>query len=170
MSTLHPQFTARVEGSPEFIFDLIADIPNYGRWLSGSDEFGGIRDVSPYPVCLGTTFLDAGPAGQWHCSVTGFDPPKYIAFHHTMRLKQGPVTASIDVHIQYTFEPVERATYVIRALDLTLQVPGLLKVAESLIMWAFRKENERILAELKRYVEAQPKQRQIRTIGSPEAP
>jgi len=47
---------------------------------------------------------------------------------------------------------------------------GLLKVAESVIMWAFRKENERILAELKRCVEAQPKQRQIRTIGTAEAP
>jgi hypothetical protein len=28
---LHPKFTARIEGSPEFIFDLIADMPNYGR-------------------------------------------------------------------------------------------------------------------------------------------
>jgi len=81
-----------------------------------------------------------------------------LAFHHTMLLKQGPLTANIDVHVRYTFKPVERATYVIRALDLTIQIPGLLKVAEPLVVWAFRKENGRILAELKRYVEAQPKQ------------
>jgi len=37
MSTSHPQFTARIEGSPETIFDLIADMPNYGRWLPGSE-------------------------------------------------------------------------------------------------------------------------------------
>jgi hypothetical protein len=39
-----------------------------------------------------------------------------------------------------------------------------------LVVYAFRKENVRILAELKRYVEAQPKQRDLKTIGTPEAP
>jgi ribosome-associated toxin RatA of RatAB toxin-antitoxin module len=50
MSTYRPQFTARIEGSPETIFNLIADMPNYGRWLPGSDVFGGTTLVSPYPV------------------------------------------------------------------------------------------------------------------------
>jgi hypothetical protein len=40
---------------PETIFELIADMPHYGRWLPGSDAFGGTTEVSPYPVCLGTT-------------------------------------------------------------------------------------------------------------------
>jgi hypothetical protein len=90
MSTSHPRFTARIEGDPKTIFDLIADMPNYGRWLPGSQAFGG-------------------------------------------------------------------TTSVIRDLDLTIQIPGLLKVAEPLVVSAFRKENVRILAEVKRYVEAQPK-------------
>jgi hypothetical protein len=60
----------------------------------------------------------------------GYDPPKHIGFHQTMLLKKGPLTANIDVHIRFTFEPVEGATSVIRALDLTIQIPGLLKVAE----------------------------------------
>ena len=71
-----------------------------------------------------------------------------------MLLKRGPLTANIDVHIRYTFEPVERATCVIHSLDLTIQIPGLLKVAEPLVVYEFRKENVRILAELKHYVEA----------------
>jgi ribosome-associated toxin RatA of RatAB toxin-antitoxin module len=50
MSTSHLQFTARIEGSPETIFDLIADMPNYGRWLPGSEAFGGTTEVSPYAV------------------------------------------------------------------------------------------------------------------------
>jgi hypothetical protein len=67
MSTSHPRFTARIEGSPETIFALIADMPNYGRWLPGSEAFGGTTEVSPYPVRLGTTYLDGdrrerGPA------------------------------------------------------------------------------------------------------------
>src|ERR1700675_5095047 len=39
--------------------------------------------------------------------------------HHAV--KRGPLTANIDVHIGYTLEPVERATCVIRDLDLTIQ-------------------------------------------------
>lgn len=116
---------------------------NYGRWLSSSEAFGGTRDVSPYPVRLGTTHLDAGPAGQSPGSVTGYDPPKHIAFHHTTLLKKGPLTANIDVHIRYKLEPVEGATCVIRDLDLTIQIPGLLKVAEPLVVYVFRKENVR---------------------------
>ena len=74
MATSHPQFTARIEGSPETIFDLIADMPNYGRWLPGSEAFGGTTEVSPYPVRLGTTYLDAGPLGQRPGSVTEYAP------------------------------------------------------------------------------------------------
>jgi hypothetical protein len=56
-------------------------------------------------------------------------------------------------------EPEEGATPVIRELDLRIQIPILLKVAEALVVAAFCKENVRILADLKRYVDAQPKQR-----------
>ena len=70
MSIYQPQFTALIEGSPESIFNLIADMPNYGRWLPGSEAFGGTTEVSPYPVRLSTTYLDAGPADQRPGSVT----------------------------------------------------------------------------------------------------
>lgn len=160
MSTSHPRFTVRIEGSRETIFEVIADMPNYGRWLPGSDAFGGTTQVSPYPVRLGTTYLDAGPAGQRPGSVTEYDPPHKIAFHHTMALKRGPLAADIDVHIRYTLQalergPSERATNVIRDLDLTIQMLGPLKFAKPFVVWAFRRENLRILTELKRHVEAQ---------------
>jgi uncharacterized protein YndB with AHSA1/START domain len=157
MSTTHPRFTARIDAPPEIIFDLIADMPNYGRWLPGSQAFGGTTQVSPYPVQLGTTYLDAGPAGQRPGSVTAYDPPRRIAFHHTMLLKQGPLKADIDVNVRYQLEPAEGGTFVIRELDLSIQMPALLKVAEPLVRYAFRRENVRILAELKRYVEARAK-------------
>jgi uncharacterized protein YndB with AHSA1/START domain len=155
VSTSHPQFTARIEGSRETIFDLIADMPNYGRWLPGSDAFGGTTRVSPYPVRLGTTYLDAGPAGERPGSVTEFDRPKSIAFHHTMLIKRGPLTANCDIHIRCTLEPDRGATMVSRVLDLTIEIPGPLRLVEPLVASAFRKENARILAELKRHVEAQ---------------
>ncbi len=157
MSTTHPRFTARIERPPEVIFDLIADMPNYGRWLPGSQAFGGTTHVSPYPVQLGTTYLDAGPAGERPGSVTAYDRPKAIAFHHTMAVKQGPLKGDVDVNVRYKLEPMDGATFVIRDLDLTIEMPGLWKLAEPLVRYAFRKENVRILAELKRYVEGQAK-------------
>jgi hypothetical protein len=67
------------------------------------------------------------------------------------------LNANIDVNVRYALAPVKRATPVFRDLDLTIQIPGLLKVAEPFVVYLFRKGNLRILAELKRYVEAQPK-------------
>jgi hypothetical protein len=55
-------------------------------------------------------------------------------------------------------------------IDGLVIIPGLLKVAEPLFVWEFRKENVGILAELKRYVEGQPKQCDLKTIGTREAP
>lgn len=71
-----------------------------------------------------------------------------------MQLKRGPLNGNVDIRIRYTLEPVEGATSVVRALDLTLNLPGLQRLAEPLIVRAFRRENTRLLAELKRYVEA----------------
>jgi uncharacterized protein YndB with AHSA1/START domain len=151
MSTWRKVFTTEIAGAPELIFDLVADMPNYGRWLPGSQAFGGTTQVSPYPVRLGTTYLDAGPAGERPGSVTEYDPPKHIAFHHTMDLKLGPITGSTDINIRYRLEPGGKLTRVIRDLAMTMDVPILLK---PLVVYAFGKENVRILAELKRYVEA----------------
>jgi len=113
MSTSQSRFTIRIDGAPETIFELIADMPNYGRWLPGSDAFGETSQVAPYPVRLGTTYLDAGPAGQRPGSVTEFDPPRSIAFHHTMLINRGPLTANVDVTIRCTLEPVGNATSVV---------------------------------------------------------
>jgi len=156
MSTSNTRFTARIDGSPEAIFDLLADLPNYGRWLPGSDSFGATRDVSPYPVGLGTRYLDAGPAGERPGSVTAFDRPHTIAFHQTMLIKRGPLTASADVNIRCALERVDGGTSVVRDLELRIEIAGLLKVAEPIVALAFKKENARVLAELKRYVEAHP--------------
>jgi hypothetical protein len=54
MSMTYPRFTTQIAGPPEVVFDLVADMPNYGRWLPGSDAFGGTVNVTPYPVRLGT--------------------------------------------------------------------------------------------------------------------
>ena len=90
-SKWHRIYTSKVAASPELLFGLLSDLPNYGQWLPASDEFGGTTDVEPYPVQLGSRYHDGRP-GQpgknWWGSVTGFQPPGSIGFHHTIRVRQ----------------------------------------------------------------------------------
>lgn len=140
-----------INGSAETIFALLADLSHYDRWLPGSKAFGEIREITPLPVGLGTTYIDVGPSGIRHGEVTEYDPPIGLSFHQPMHVKQGLVRGTIDIHLRHTLEQVERTTRVNR--DLTLGLHGLLKVAQPFVLSAFRKENERILLALKQYVE-----------------
>jgi uncharacterized protein YndB with AHSA1/START domain len=99
------RFTTQIARPPEIIFDLVADMPNYGRWLPHSAAFGGTVKITPYPVRLGTTYLDAGP-GEKPDSVTEFDPPKHISFHHIVQIKQPPFDTDVDARIRYTLRRI----------------------------------------------------------------
>jgi hypothetical protein len=79
-------------------------MPNYGRRLRDSSAFGGTVDATPYPVRPGTTYLDAGPTPK-PGSVTEFDPPKHLSFHHTVQLRRSFLNTDVDARIRYTFEP-----------------------------------------------------------------
>jgi uncharacterized protein YndB with AHSA1/START domain len=146
------RFTTQIRGTPETIFDLVADMPNYGRWLPDSSAFGGTVGVTPYPVRLGTTYLDAGPIEK-PGEVTEFDRPRHISFHHIVQLRQGPLNTDVDARIRYTFEPKDGGTLVDRNLALTFDLHGVIRLALPVILYGFRKENDRTLAALKRYVE-----------------
>jgi len=145
------RFTTLIEGSAETIFGLIADLAHYDRWLPGSKAFGTITQISPLPIGVGTTYIDAGPSGTRRGKVTDYQPPTRICFHQPMEVKQRLVTGTIDIHLRHTLEPVEKMTRVNR--DLTLQIHGLLKLAQPFVIAAFRQENERVLLALKLYVE-----------------
>jgi hypothetical protein len=74
-----------------------------------------------------------------------------------MLLKKGSLTANLDIHILYVFEPEGEGTNIVRTLDFTIEIPLLLRFAKPIILSGLSKENVRILAELKRYVEANAK-------------
>jgi uncharacterized protein YndB with AHSA1/START domain len=155
MFTRELRFTTHIHGSPETIFDLVADMPNYGRWLPDSSAFRGTVDVTPYPVRLGTTYLDAGPI-QKPGSVTEYDRPRHLSFHHTVQLRH-PFNTDVDARIRYAFEPQAGGTFVGRRLVLTFNLRGISWLGLPFILYGFRKENDRTLAALKRYVERQTK-------------
>src|SRR5262249_22779853 len=152
MSEARLRFTCQIAGPPEVVFDLIADLPNYGRWLPDSSAFGGTVDVTPYPVRLGTNYLEAGPIKK-PGKGTEVDRPRRIAFQHTVMIRR-PITTDVEARIRYTLEPTQAGTAVLRELDLTIDLRGPLKLLRPALLWGFRKENLRTLGCLKKYVES----------------
>ncbi len=151
MPTLH--FSANIEGPCETVFGLIADITRYDRWLPRSSAFGAITQVSPMPVGLGTSYIDQGPSGTMKGTITEYQPPTHITFQQSMPLKLPLISGTLELHIRYTLESVGQGTRVNR--DVTFHLPGVLKVAQPVVVSTVRRESGRLLQIMKRTVEKQ---------------
>lgn len=156
-SQWHRFYNAQVAAQPHVLFELLSDMPNYGRWLPPSDAFGETIDVAPYPVQLGSKYHDGKPAEpgkDWWGTVTGFQPPGSIDFHHVIHVSQ--LMAKVDVHIHYSFELEGQNTLVNRWLVLDITMPVILRPFRGLIIKSFEKENIRTMTEVKKYAELHP--------------
>jgi uncharacterized protein YndB with AHSA1/START domain len=154
-SQWHRFYTSTIAAPPALLFSLLSDMPNYGRWLPPSGQFSDTTDVEPYPVRLGSRYHDGRPgqAGKdWWGTVTGFQPPGSLDFHHTIRVRQ--LRATVDVHIHYSFEPEQAGTAVNRWLILDFSMPAALRPLRPAITATFGKENLRTMAAVKQYAEA----------------
>lgn len=155
----HKFYAAPIAAPAQVLFDLLADMPNYGRWLPGSDHFGRTADVEPYPVRLGTRYRDGKPdSGEgWWGTVTGYQPPGSLDFQHTIHVAQ--LRTTVDVHIHYSLEPDPTpdgaGTLVTRWLVLDFKMPAAFRPLRQLAIAAFDKENARTMDALRRYAESQ---------------
>ena len=61
-------------------------------------------------------------------------------------------------------------TFSIASAPFEDQIPGLLEIAEPLVAREFCRENAQLLAELRRYVEAQPNRGNLKASGTREGP
>jgi uncharacterized protein YndB with AHSA1/START domain len=153
-SQWHKFYVCEVAAAPEALFDLLSDLPNYSRWLPSSEQFSATTDVEPYPVRLGSRYHDGkpdGPGKAWWGTVTGFQPPGSIDFHHTIRV--GQLRATVDVHIHYSLEDQDTSTAVTRWLVLDFDMPRLVRPLRAAIIKPFDQENLRTMAALKNYAE-----------------
>jgi len=144
------RFTADINGTRETIFDLIADLANYDRWLPGSKVFGGMTQVSPASLGVGTTYAD----GTMRGSITEFNPPESITFEQSMPVKALLLTGKLDVRVRYALEATGsdgQATHVIR--EVTFNLHGILGAAQPLVASTIRRESGRMLEMMKRYAE-----------------
>ena len=155
----HKFYAAEIAAPPGVLFDLLADLPNYGRWLPESQQYRTTTDVDPYPVALGSRYRDGKPdepGKDWWGSVTGFQPPGSLDFRHTIHVSQ--LRATIDVQIHYSLErepaPESARTKVSRWLVLDISMPALFRPLKTVITGRFDRENVRTMAALKAYAEA----------------
>jgi hypothetical protein len=101
ISTRNLSFTIQMHGSPETIFDLVADMPNYGPWLSdsslrhGSSRCSCCSWVSHHIFCVQRKCLCLGPYG-------GFWVP-----NRPTRLELG-MNSTLGPHIMITGPNQER--------------------------------------------------------------
>ncbi|HEX3835018.1 MAG TPA: SRPBCC family protein, partial [Solirubrobacteraceae bacterium] len=149
-SQWHKLYSSKVAAPPAVLFGLLSDMPNYGRWLPGSGQFGETTDVDPYPVRLGSRYHDGKPGqpgNDWWGMVTGFQPPGSLDFHHTIDVNQ--LKATVDVHIHYSFEGQDSGTQINRWLVLDITMPLLLLPLRPLILKSFDTENVRTIAAVK---------------------
>jgi hypothetical protein len=152
-----PALWLRGGAQPEVLFDLLSDLPHYEHWLSGSEEFGKTVDVEPYPVRLGTRYHDGKPdefGKDWWGSVTGFQPPGSIDFHHTIHVRR--LRATVDVHIHYSFEKTDKGTVVGRWPLLDFIVPVTFRPLRAFTISKFDTENVRTLDEIMQYAQVMP--------------
>jgi uncharacterized protein YndB with AHSA1/START domain len=143
--------TIDIKGSRETIFDLVADLAHYDRWLPGSRVFGGVTQVSSTPPGVGTTYAD----GPMRGSITEFNPPERITFEQSMPVKVLLLTGKLDSHVRYTLEAIGtdgQSTHVIR--EVTFNLHGVLKATQPLLVGTIRRESGRLLEMMKRYVES----------------
>jgi hypothetical protein len=156
-SRWHKLYSSSVAAAPAILFELLSDMPNYGRWLPASGQFAQTTDVEPYPVQLGSRYHDGKPdepGKDWWGTVTGFQPPGSLDFHHTIRVSQ--LRATVEVHIHYSFEQAGDGTDVTRWLVLDFTMPIVFRPLRRLIVKSFDEENVRTMAAVKQYAEAHP--------------
>jgi hypothetical protein len=155
-SQWHKYYRSEIAAPPEVLFELLSDLPNYSKWLPDSDQFKRTTDVEPYPVQLGSRYHDGRPdepGKDWWGSVTGFQPPGALDFHHVIEVKQ--LRATVDVNIHYSFESKEKGTQATRWLVLDIEMPLIARPLRRFIISSFDKENIRTMAAVKAYAEAQ---------------
>jgi uncharacterized protein YndB with AHSA1/START domain len=153
----HKLYRSNVAAPPAVLFELLSDMPNYQRWLPGSSQFSETTEVEPYPVQLGSRYHDGKPGQSgksWRGTVTGFQPPGSLDFHHTIQVSQ--LRATVETHIHYSFEPEPGGTEITRWLVLDITMPILFGPLRALIIKSFDDENIRTMAAAKQYAEAHP--------------
>jgi uncharacterized protein YndB with AHSA1/START domain len=140
------EFETDIAASPQSVFDLLADLRGYDRWLPRSQAFHGTTAISDGPIGVGTTYAEPGPTGVRRGRITACERPTRLAFEQPMTLKPRGAGV-IEIHVAVTLTPAGESVHLRRTVDLSCSGPA--RLAQALIRRMFVRENERMLRALK---------------------
>ena len=146
------RFERLIGANAETVFALLADLRDYDRWLPRSQSFHGTSRISDGPLGVGTTYIEDSPFGVRHGIVTGFVPPTRLDFEQPMQLKPA-FLGEIGIKLFHVLAPQKQGVHLLRRLELSPK--GFVTPLVPLIAQAFRMENERMMAALKTFAEAE---------------
>lgn len=149
MTTIQRQVD--IAASPEVVFDLIADLHDYGRWLPSAGDYEGTSEISPPPVAVGTTYVEHSRAGVRHGVVIALARPDVVAFRQPMTLRPrslGTIASTVTMSVSAN----AFGARVTRTIELG--IPRRLRLARPTIVGRYGRESERMLHRLKAYAES----------------
>lgn len=135
--------------SVDVVFERLADLPGYERWMHRTGLFRSCRLTSDIPARRGTTYVDSTRMGTFEGEVTEFEPPTRIAFTETLRWFGTPLT---QARPGYVLEGDENHTVVHHVAVGTLY--GAMRFMRPAAAWLANRERTRTLGSLKRSLES----------------
>lgn len=147
-NTIRFESRAVIRRPVEVVFDRLADLPGYDRWMHRTGLFRRSGSTSQEPVGKGTTYVDKTWMGTFDGEVTEFTPPTRIAFRETVRWFG---SARFEARPAYTLDADGDATVVhhVAVGELHGWMRMMKPMAAVLAIW----ERRRTLSSLRRSLE-----------------
>jgi uncharacterized protein YndB with AHSA1/START domain len=140
-----------IAASPEAVFDLVADLHGYGRWLPSAGDYEGTGELSPPPVAVGTTYVERSRRGTRHGMVIALARPDVIAFRQPMTLRPR-LAGTIDSTVTMSVAATAKGARVTRTVEL--EIPGRIGFLRSIVVGRYARESERMLQALRAAAES----------------
>ena len=131
------------------VFERLADLSGYGRWMHRTGLFRACNLTSEAPTRQGTTYVDSTRMGRFDGEVIEFVPPTRIAFRETLHWFGSPMT---QARPEYTLEGDETQTIVHHVAVGELY--GWMRFMKPAAAWMANRERSSTLDSLKRSLES----------------
>lgn len=132
------------------VFERLADVPGYGRWMHRTGLFRRCGLLSDGPVRQGATYDDATRMGTFGGEVTEFVPPSRLAFSETLRRFGSPV---MQARPEYSLE-ADGDTTVVHHVAVG-ELYGWMRIMKPAAALMAKSERTRTLSSLRRSLESE---------------
>jgi hypothetical protein len=150
LAVIELRWETEIRAGADVVFLLLAELREYDRWLPRSMAFRSTTRISAGPIGVGTTYIEPGPLGTRHGTVTRFERPTHLDFEQPMTLRPRALGV-IGIRLFHTLKQRGDAAHVVRVVQFSPR--GWVSIAMPAVVWAFRSENERMMKMLREFAE-----------------